>query len=432
MPENSEENRLNLRSEEVQEILTKPPVWIVRWGITLVFGFTCLIIFLSYIIEYPDYLSAKIIVTTRQPTEKVIARYPGQIEKIFIKNRDTVHIGQQLAIIKNTANYEHVFRLKAILDTLHFKLNDFSFPIDSVSNFILGDIEPAYIEFEKSYVEYFLLQGLEPYDNQLTGNREALKEVKKRLENQIAQKGLLEQKAVLAKSEFNRYTGLYDKGVISSQEFETKEIEYIQMQEHINNMAISISQMREAIATANQTLKDTYINKQEDDTRFLKNLIQSYNSLKRAVRDWEYNYVLSSSINGVISFQNFWGVNQNVNNGDIVFSILPEDKSVLVGKMTLASQNAGKVNIDQKVLVKLDNYPYQQYGMLVGKVKNISISLDDQGNYIVYTELPDGTLTSYHQEIEFNQELIGSAEIITEDLSVAERLFYKMRGVFQR
>ncbi|WP_245531187.1 hypothetical protein [Belliella baltica] len=33
------------------------------------------------------------------------------------------------------------------------------------------------------------------------------------------------------------------------------------------------------------------------------------------------------------------------------------------------------------------------------------------------------------QEISMNQELLGTADIITEDLSIAERLFFKFRSV---
>lgn len=61
----------------------------------------------------------------------------------------------------------------------------------------------------------------------------------------------------------------------------------------------------------------------------------------------------------------------------------------------------------------------------------MSISPDTEGNYFVYISLCNGTKTSYNIELGFNQELIGSADIITEDLSVAEWVFFKFRNVFQ-
>ncbi|WP_420601164.1 HlyD family secretion protein [Flagellimonas sp.] len=431
MPESPNIEELNLRSEEVQEILSTPPAWIVRWGITLIFMFTIIILTLSFIIKYPDFVTAKIIVTTEKPTERVVTRFSGALNNIYIQNGDTVGVGQRLAIIRNTANTEDVYFLKAILDTLPLRSEGFIFPTDLTSNLVLGDIETAYINFEKSFVDYILLKELDPYTNQLSGNRQSLVEIKLRLKDQIRQKKVLEQEYKLEKRDFERHERLYGKGVISEQEYEAKKLEFLQMEKNISTMAISISQMREAISSAGQNLKTTQINQQEDDTRFLTNLSQSYNVLKKAIRDWEYTYVLSSSIEGVVSFQEFWGVNQYINSGEVVFSILPTDRSTLVGKLTIPSQNAGKVTLGQKTLVKLDNFPYQQHGMLSGKVKNISISPDKEGNYFVYISLPNGTMTSYNRRLPFDQELIGNAEIITEDLSVAERIFYKFKDIFK-
>src|SRR5690606_18361550 len=139
MPKKTKQDNLEVRSEEVQEILTNPPSWIVRWGISLIFMFVCIVVSLSFMIKYPDFVTAKVLVTTKQPTEQVISRYSGQLEKIFINNRDTVEVGQKLAVIKNTANFKDVFTLKSIIDTLPFNVNSFEFPFDKTAYLVLGD-----------------------------------------------------------------------------------------------------------------------------------------------------------------------------------------------------------------------------------------------------------------------------------------------------
>lgn len=427
--EKKEKKNLHLRSEEVQEILTNPPAWIVQWGITIIFIITCAVIFLAFLVHYPDFVSAKVIVTTKQPTERIVASYSGPLVDIYIENGDTVNSGQRLAAFRNTARIQDVFELQHILGTIKFNANGFYFPINSTSDLVLGDVESAYIAFEKSYINYDLSRKLQPYTGQLLNNRNSLEEILNRQDDQIEQKRLFEQELKLKKAEFERNKKLFDKGVISQQEYENKEMEYIQMQRNIGNMAISISQLREAISSASQTLKSTNVRRQEEAIQLLTNVSQSYNTLQKAVRDWELQYVLSSSTQGTVSFHAFWGINQFINSGEIVFSILPLDTSVLIGKMTISSQNSGKVTVGQKVLVKLDNFPYQQYGMLLGKVKSISIAPDKEGNYFVYISLPNGAMTSYKNKLPFDQELIGSADIITEDLSVAERIFYKFREV---
>jgi multidrug resistance efflux pump len=423
-------NNLHLRSEEVQEIISTPPAWLIRWGITLIFILTSLVILLSFMIRYPDFVQAKVLVTTKEPTERVIARSSGQIEKLFVENGAAVEEGQPLGGIRSTANLEDILYLKETLEIKIFgRENDYKFPIESLSKLILGEIEVSYLEFERNFMEYWLLQELQPHMGQLENSLRSLIEINTRITSQIAQKDLMERRLALFQIDYDRNKSLHEQGVIADRDFESKEMEYLQMQEQVNSMIITISQMQEALSMANQTKRITSIDKQEEETRTLKNMVQSYYSLKRNLRDWEYKYLMTSSTSGVVSFQKIWGANQQVNSGELVFTVLPGNRSELLSSMKIPAQNAGKVQVGQKVMIKLDNYPFQQYGALIGEITNISISPDDEFNYLVYANLPMGTSTSYHREIPFTQELLGNAEIITEELSVAERLFFKFRSL---
>ncbi|WP_339903365.1 HlyD family efflux transporter periplasmic adaptor subunit [uncultured Cyclobacterium sp.] len=423
-------NNLHLRSEEVQEIITRPPAWLIRWGITLVFVMTCLIITLSFLIRYPDFVQAKVLVTTREPTERVLARTSGQIEKLFVENGELVSSGQPLAGIKSTANLEDILILKDQLEKAVFgKENGYTFPMDSLSSLVLGEVEPAFLEFERNYMEYQLLRELQPYIGQMDGTLTSLIEINKRIKRQIAQKDLLERRMALVQIDYERNKILHENGVIADKDIEAREMEYLQIQEQVNSMTITISQMQEALSASNQTMRITEIDKQKEETRILKNMIQSYHGLKRALRDWEYAYLLTSSTGGEVSFQKIWSANQQVSPDEPVFTVLPEDKMELVGVTKIPAQNAGKVSVGLKVLIKLDNFPFQQYGVLTGRVTRVSVSPDDEFNYLVYTSLPEGTRTSFNNYIPFTQELLGNAEIITEDLSVAERLFFKFNSI---
>lgn len=423
-------DNLHLRSEEVHEIISTPPAWLIRWGITLVFVITSGIVFLSFYIHYPDFVHARVIVTTLEPTERVMARSSGQIERFFVKNGENVIVEQQLASIKSTARLDDIQSLKATLDRIPFgKGIRFEFPIDSVSNLQLGEIEMAYMDFERSYMEFKLLESLQPYVTQLEGNRKSWEEVHDRLNHQVLQKELLERKVKLVEVDFERNKVLFEEGVISAKDFESKELEYLQTQEQVNTMAISISQLQEALAQAGQTMRSTHISKEQDETRALMSLIQSYYGLKRAIREWEHTYVMTASVQGVVSYQGIWGINQFVDAGQHVFSVLPNSRSDLLGKMQVPAQSVGKIEAGQRVLIKLDNFPYQQFGTLRGEVVSLSVSPDAEGSYVIYVSLPDGMETSYDRELSLTQELLGTAEIITEDMSIAERLFFKFKSI---
>ena len=67
--------------------------------------------------------------------------------------------------------------------------------------------------------------------------------------------------------------------------------------------------------------------------------------------------------------------------------------------------------------------------MLQGEVTSISLTPDNEGFYLIDVSLPKYLITSYNKEIPFRQEMIGTAEIITEDLRLLERLFYQFRQI---
>jgi hypothetical protein len=194
----------------------------------------------------------------------------------------------------------------------------------------------------------------------------------------------------------------------------------------------AISQIREGISNARRTKKGTEIERTKEEMLLLKNVIQSFNQLKRAIRDWEQLYVLQSEIEGKVSFLNYYNVNQTVNQGDLVFTIIPSENSSYIAKLKTPAQNSGKIKVGQTVNISIDNYPDTEFGTLKGAVQHISALPNTDGFYLIDVLLPETLMTSYNKKIEFKQEMIGSAEIITEDLRLIERFFYQFREILKR
>ena len=78
------------------------------------------------------------------------------------------------------------------------------------------------------------------------------------------------------------------------------------------------------------------------------------------------------------------------------------------------------------VFIKLSSYPYLEYGMLKGKVKSISL-LPSGDEYIIEISLPEGLRTLYGINIEFTQKMQGTAEIITEDVRLLQKIINPFR-----
>ncbi|WP_024741909.1 HlyD family secretion protein [Tenacibaculum maritimum] len=425
-------DKIEANSEQIREILEKQPNVFLKWGITVIFIAIFLMFLTTWFIKYPDIITSKVLITTQIPPQKEYAKSTGKLDAILISDNDLVKENQPLAIIENTSNYQDVFKLKTIIDTIKVNNQSFSFPIDNVPILFLGDIDSQFAIFENNYIQYQLNKKLKPFSNEAIANRHSISELNRRLQNAVSQKKINKNELSFKEKDVIRSKTLFDKGVISAQDYENKQLEFAQAERNYKNFESSISQIREAISNARQTSKGTEINKIKEEMRLLKGVIQSFNQLKNAIRDWENRFVLASRVDGTVSFLNVWSANQTVNQGDLVFTIIPKENSSYIAKLKTPAQNSGKIKIGQGVNIKLQNYPDTEFGVLKGTVKKISLIPNEEGNYFIDVKLPQKLITSYHKEIEFKQEMLGSAEIITEDLRLIERFFYQLKQIFEQ
>ncbi|WDO13238.1 HlyD family efflux transporter periplasmic adaptor subunit [Flavobacterium sp. WW92] len=429
MPDNK---HIELRSEEVQDILTKVPHWMIRWGNVVVLTVLLSLFLMSWIIKYPDIVTTEITITTQIPPQKLITKSSGRIEKIFVKNRENVSENTALAVIENSARYQDVFKLKSIIDTLKIDKNFIKFPFESLPTMQLGEVEGPFALFEKDFIAYSLNRDLQPYKVEGAAQSYEVIEIKERLNLLQQQKQISETEIQLKKKELERYKKLHEKGIISTQEWETKSLNYLQTEKELRSLSSSISQMKSSLNDLNKSSKSTKINETKDDVSLFRNAIQSYNQLKKAIADWELAYVLRSSIAGEVSFMQIWTENQTITAGDNVFSIIPKEVDNYIGKIKAKAQNSGKIKVGQNVNIRLANYPDREFGVIRGKIQSISLTPDKDGNLLIDVSLPNKLETSYQKKIAFQQEMSGTADIVTQDLRLIERLLYQFRDLFKR
>lgn len=429
MPNNKD---IEIRSEQVQEILTAVPNWMIRWGNTLLICLIFMLLLISWFVKYPDIITTESLVTTQIPPEKIFAQSNGKITNFLVKDNSSVNQDTPIAVIENTANYEDVFLLKSIIDTIKFNKHSFTFPIDKLPLLFLGDIDASFALFENNYLNYTLNKQLKPYSYESLANKTSINEMQRRLKNMRSQKKLNHSELDFEKKSLKRQKLLFEKGIISAQTYENKQQEYLQSERAYENLSLSISQLNEAISNGHKTAKGTQIDNTRKELQLLKGVIQSFNQLKRSIKDWERRYILQSSIEGKVSYLNFWKENQTVQTGDLVFTIIPSDAKNFIAKLKAPVRNSGKIKKGQSVQIKLDIYPSEEFGVLNGIISKISSVPDKNNMYLIDVELPNDMETSYDKNIDFKQEMIGTADIITEDLRLIERFFYQFRKILNR
>ena len=150
------------------------------------------------------------------------------------------------------------------------------------------------------------------------------------------------------------------------------------------------------------------------------------------IQAWEISYALIAPIPGKVTFTNYWIENQNIISGDIAFSVIPSSNNKLIGKALLPAERSGKVKVGQKVNIRFSNYPDNEFGLVKGKIQNISlisVKVEAKNHYVVEIDLPDGLTTTYDKVLPFVSGMEGQADIITNDLSLLERILLPMKKI---
>src|SRR5690606_36318580 len=198
----------------------------------------------------------------------------------------------------------------------------------------------------------------------------------------------------LQKKDIDRYEQLFKKGIISAQEIEKQRLQYLQAEKAYQSLLSSISQLKSSLNDLNRNSQVTKINENKENVNLERSVLQSFYQLKKAVKDLELQYAFVSSINGKVSYLQVWSENQFIQSGETLFSIVPTDSNSFIGKLKAQAQNSGKIKVGQKVNIRLANYPDREFGIIEGKVKNLSLTPDKDGNLLIDIELPKGLETS--------------------------------------
>lgn len=162
--------------------------------------------------------------------------------------------------------------------------------------------------------------------------------------------------------------------------------------------------------------------------------LEEYQSLSSKLKEWEHAFVLKAPVSGQIVFGEHRTVNQYVRSGDILFTVVPDETGKISGRILAPAIGLGKIEPGQQVNIKVDNYPFMEYGILSGSVLSISKIpvVSEQGTfYPVNVDLPDKLVTNYNRELSYSLQMQGNAEIIIQNRRVIELLIEPLSSMFK-
>lgn len=309
-------------------MLSRPPKWILRWGVTIVFAVLVLVFAGAWVIRYPDLIKASFRLTSANAPKK-------------------------RALLQ-----QEITDLQALADNLREQ-----------HQIQAQDIQLAQEDYEIQQRLYH-----EKVIARLDLKREESKNISRRLPYQQTASAIISN--------------------LTGQRAKQKEI--LELDKQVS----------------------------EERDKFL----QALNTLRSAADAWIMKYVLTAPVAGRVVFPITSQDNQSITTGQDLLYVAPPG-SDYIGELRVPQQNAGKVQVGQAVIVKFAGFPCQEFGAVRGRITAIAdVPLKDSV-FVAKVTLPNGPKTTYGQSLTVKTGMAASADIITDDSRLVEKLFYQLRKV---
>ncbi|MDY7015243.1 MAG: HlyD family efflux transporter periplasmic adaptor subunit [Cyanobacteriota bacterium] len=399
-------------------ILRQSPVWSIAIACTLM-GVTVLTIVWACFAKIEEAIPAQGKLEPVGAVKNVQAPVGGVVEEIRVKEGEKVKAGQPLLTFDQTAAKAKVESLTKIRNSLVRENNFYRGQMRGSSTVDVATLEElpeltsltenrAALMAENQYYLARLGGGQTPVANLNASQQARFSASQVELDSRIAAARLeVEQltqqlgqariqlanaRDVLATNQriLNDIRPLLEEGGISrlqvlrqEQEVGTQTSEVLRLQQEEKRLQLAIAQAREQLQnTAAVTQDDFYTRISENekriaeiDSQLTKAIVENEKQIKEIESELEelkltLRYqALESPTSGQVFDLQPTGAGYVANSSEPILKIVPDD--TLVARVFITNKDIGFVNEDMEVDVRIDSFPYSEFGDVKGKVVRV-------------------------------------------------------------
>ncbi|MCS3557561.1 MULTISPECIES: HlyD family secretion protein [unclassified Sphingobacterium] len=375
---------------------------------------------LAFFIRYPEVVPVSMKFNTSSAPKVLTGKVNGNLVKILVKDGMAVDKNTDIAYVESVADHNQVLNLldkMKLVRSSTIELADLK-DIVTPTELELGELQNSYQNFYLAYLNYVAINKEGIYQKRKSFIQNEVKYINE--QSQRIQEGfdLQKKELALAETEYAKYQILAEKKVISQLELQQKEALLLAKRQ-------SIPQTENTIISnqSNRLSKDkemSEINNQifEEEKKFY----QSLNTFISDAENWKKQYVISSPSRGTLIYGDFLQENQLIKMGEELFYV-NANKDDYYGEILIPQSKSSKVKVGQDVLIKVQSYPYQEYGYLRGKINYISDIPVRDSVFFSKVILSRGEQDS---PIKLKPGILADADIITEDQSIFKRIWLNL------
>ncbi|OYZ00426.1 MAG: hypothetical protein B7Y37_10300 [Sphingobacteriia bacterium 28-36-52] len=416
-------------SHEVREIISSKPVWIVRNGIAMFFVIIGLLFTLTFFIRYPDIVKAPVKIVGDNLPKQIISKSEGRIIYLNAKENRKVNAGDVLAVLQSNADYEQVLLFKkwVVQTELFLKGNNWNAISQLEILNQLGDLQKNYQDIVQQIYQLSWAKSKGYFDQKRNAIAQDIQLINQSKANANNQKQLILQDLEMQQGLLTINEKLANEKVIAPLDLIKDKSTVIAKKQQLEQVdAGNINQSANIVAKQKELLE---IEKLKADIQ--QTFIAVIFNAKNALAEWTTRYTLIASETGTLQFASYFQENSWIKSGQELFYIIPTQPSYYA-EMIASQLNFGKLKQGQQVNIALNSYQRNEFGVLHGTIIYIPKVPYKDTSFLIKVKLNNGLQTNYQKTIHFSNSLTGTADVITAEASLADRLLYQWRGLFAR
>ncbi len=421
------DHTIEQHSEEVQDIMGRIPGNLTRWGLTVVFLIFFSIVIGSYFFKFKEIVSVPMVITTTNPPAPLICKASGRIAQWFVTDGRRVKEGDYIAVIRNNTNLHDLALLEEIVCRLDSsRICEGLETVVLPGKLVLGELQDQYNQFYTNWQNYrdYVENRFLPHKIDLL-EQEMVKQ-QQYYELSLEQQEMMKQELAFAQKQVDRQQVMLEKGGVSEAEVDNARAALIQSKRSYSAFLASLKSTEINLLSQKSSLLEMQKEHHTSIEQYELEIADNLRSLKNAVKSWKDSYLLVSPVDGVVTLTKFWSINHVVSTRERLATIVPSDERTIICRASVPSSGIGKVQVGQRVNLKLAGFPYMQHGILTGTVSSLSL-VPEENNYIVEIKVNEGMQSTYREQLRLVQEMEGTAEIITRENRLLVRFINPLR-----
>lgn len=340
-----------IRSEDVQEILSTPPHTLLSVGSSVIGGILLVLFIGCFIFKYPDTITCTVTITKTEPPVWIVAKTSGRLQELYAQDGQHVNAGDVIAVIENPANTQDVLKLDSILSVLFENGEGINLHLDDAH---LGSIQSTYTTLAKAITDYNNFVNKNLYDQRIAAEEAQLRPYSEYVESIEKLVCYSQRIKFLSNENYQREKTLHDKGLTSTSDLESTEQSLLSSNMSAEQIRSSLANAKIQMAQIYNTISELKLQKEQERQQQETILWSAWEGTRTAIREWKQTYLLQSPIEGFVSYNNLWKINQNITSSDKAFSVISSSKEQSIGKAKIPVAGSGKVKIGQRVNIQLD------------------------------------------------------------------------------